>query len=299
MVTEFDHHRMDDDGAPPYDNRHVLRIGIAPSAPPGTEKPRPIVAGSPSGKTVEARSVGNLILPGRPEAPAEKPALILPMSARAEPEPSLTWAEYAAWRKTKCAPHDQPARATLELVGEVGELAELLLTRGPATFYGEDRAKLIDECGDVFFCASWCFDEWGKNPLVESDDLELVRVDEDDPILLFTRALAENPLEAVQHSPNFVGGLARLVYNALASMQTQAALTANACKKRIFQGREQDAEKQVGRIAAVLMTVNQILIVANSNVEEALKANRAKLDARYPDGWHASVGGGIREGAGK
>ena len=53
MIHEHDHHRMDDDGAPPFDNRHVLRIGIAPQAPPETPK---------------------LILPGQEEAPATKPA---------------------------------------------------------------------------------------------------------------------------------------------------------------------------------------------------------------------------------
>ena len=67
----------------------------------------------------------------------------------------------------------------------------------------------------------------------------------------------------------------------------------------VYQKRSQDIDKQVGRIVAALLAVNQILIIANSSVEEALTVNRTKLNARYPDGWHARRGGGIREGAGK
>jgi hypothetical protein len=225
--------------------------------------------------------------------------LILPFAAAPEPEAPLTWAEYTSWRRTKCpSPPEDLARATLELVGEVGELADLILTEGASTFYGEKKAKLIDECGDIFFCACWALDAWGKNPLVDSDDLEIMRVSEDSQLLLFTAALANNKLEDVMASAIFMSSLFSVISEALRGMQTHVGLTANACKKQVYQKRSQDVDKQIGRIGGALLAVNQILIIANSNVEEALVANRTKLNARYPDGWHSNVGGGIREGGG-
>jgi hypothetical protein len=285
MINDHEIHRFEDDGGPPVAPK--IRIGIAPKASAHSNL---------QSQAADYSNAARLILPlsvqdGRPVQ------LILPIIPE---EPTvLTWPEYVAWRKTKCPPVDDLARATLELVGEVAELAELCLQHGPATFYGELRDKLIDECGDIFFCAIWALDSWGKNPFAEADDLEMVRVDEDDPILLLTGVLATNSLEAVQHSPSFVAQLGRMIYSSLASMQMHAGITANATKKHVYQGRPQDIDAQVGRIVSVLLGVNQLLIVANSNVEEALTVNRTKLDARYPDGWHSSVGGGIREGAGK
>jgi hypothetical protein len=265
-----------------------------------------------------------LILPG---GTANPDAQILGADGQpAEAPPALTWDQYLAWRKTKCRPYDYangPAlatstktadldlpfpkreraleeidQATLEFIGEVAELAELFLKHGPAAFYGADRAKLIDECGDVFFCGAWVLDAWGRNPLYGADDLEFVRVTDEDPLSRVAVILGTNPLEALARTP-VVGVLGGMVLNALNVAQAHAGLLANSFKKLKYQRREQDVTRQVERVATVFFQVNQILILANSSVEDALLANKGKLDARYPDGYQPGQGGGHREGAGK
>lgn len=286
MDHEHEHHRMDDDGAPPLDVP-PLRIGIPPASSP---VPKPDVAPEGDGS----------ILPGGDAAtPILRPS--------AEEAPSLTWKSYVAWRTTKCPERDLDVeaerladldQATHEFVGEVAELGELFIDHGPAAFYGDERKRLIDECGDILFCGMWALDAWGLNPLAgTTDEIELLEVAEGDPILAFTEALASRPLEQVLGNQAFVSMLGGVIFQAMLHAQTHAGLTANACKKRVYQGRPQDEEVQVGRIINTLVAVNQILVIANSSIEEALTRNQQKLDARYPTGW--TGGGGCRTGEGK
>ena len=261
----------------------------------------------------------------------------LPLSAAPEPVElvdvagetlsALTWADYIAWRKTKCRPFDyvdgprlalttsearpneltpygnraleEIDQATLEFIGEVAELGEMLIKDGPAIFYGELRDKLIDECGDILFTGTWALDAWGNNPLADADDLELIRVTDEDAVAQFAQVIAGNPAEAVFGDQRFISMLGGMLFNLMLTAQTAAGLTANSFKKLKYQRREQNVDAQVGRIVSVLFSVNQILIVANSSVAEALKVNQRKINARFPDGYKPGQGGGHRVGEGK
>lgn len=294
---------------------------------------RLVLAGSPSGKTFDGPSglagANGKLISATPEVTSDL------IDARGETLNSLTWPTYLAWRKTKTRPFDYlngPAlatvvpeqildpealsaaeavshrarersleeidQATLEFIGEVAELGELFTEHGPTVFWGNLRDKLIDECGDILFCATWAFDAWGANPLAEADDLELMRVTDENELTAFAAAIAGNQMGIVLGNARFVSMLGGMVFNLMLSAQTNAGLTANAFKKLRYQRRAQDVEKQIGRIANVLIVVNQILIVANSSVEEALKVNMRKLDARRPGGYNPAVPGGIRTGEG-
>lgn len=226
----------------------------------------------------------------------------------------LTWDGFLAWRKTKCRPFDRTAfpfpymeqprileeidQATHEFVGEVAELAQLFAENGPSVFFGDLRTKLIDECGDILFCAAWALDSWGLNPLYEATDLEIVRVPSDSDTAFYAHCI-DIEGEKVLNDGKFVCHLGAAVINLLLHAQTNAGLLCNSYKKLRFQRREQSVDVQVGRIATVLISVNHLLLIAGSNVEEALKVNQRKLDARYPQGYQAGQGGGIRTGEGK
>ena len=297
----------------PADNSHLLNIGIAPEtmgavATPQASKPKLIVVG------------------GDGPGPIEVPRLVDVTGGELT---SLTWPKYLEWRKTKCRPYDYevgPVRATTdipagpppsedlsrercleeidqathEFVGEVAELGELFLTHGPSAFFGDARTKLIDECGDILFCGAWCFDAWGHNPLAHSeDDLELMRVTDEHECAQLAGVLANVPAQRVLGNDRFCNALAVLVFRLMLAAQTCAGLLCNSFKKLRYHRRAQDVEVQIGRIAQALFAVNQILILANSSVEEALTVNMRKLDSRYPDGYVPGQGGGIRTGGGK
>lgn len=254
------------------------------------------------------------------------------VNAQGEPVSALTWPKYLAWRKTKCRPYDyekgpklavvttQPEidalgvtdnvfrlraieeidQATLEFLGEVAEFSELFQEHDIGCFFGELRAKLIDEAGDCFFCGAWALDAWGVNPLAAmADDLELIRVDDDNNLAQFGRILATNTLAVVVADARFAGVLKLSVMQLLVGASTSAGLLANAFKKLKFQRREQSVEKQALRVCMALFAVNQLLVIANSSVEEALQSNQRKLDARFPGGYVQGQGGGIRTGEGK
>ena len=239
---------------------------------------------------------------------------------------SLTWPTYLAWRKSKCRPFanegtrfavkpniltgnepDESAKrraleeidqATLEFIGEVAELGELFIDNGPVTFFGNLRDKLIDECGDIFFCGMWALDAWGQNPFYEADDLEMIRVTPESELAMFAEVLASRQPGEVLGNQQFASVLGGMIFNFLMSAQTNAGLLANSFKKLRYQRRAQDVDTQVTRIGTVFLAINQILIIANSSVEEALKSNMRKLDARFPEGYKPGVGGGIRTGEG-
>lgn len=270
--------------------------------------------------TAPAPSV--IILPGDTSGGGSDLALV---GTDGEPLNALTWPKYLAWRKTKTRPYDRDAhfnlkatrdgvelggwknhrvleeidQATAEMIGEVAELGELFMDFGPTAFWGDVRDKLIDECGDVLFCASWALDAWGLNPLAEIDDLEFLRVTPENGLAHFAEAIASHEQAVALSDQRFTSLLGGLIFNLMLSAQTNAGLTANSYKKLKFQGREQDVRVQVSRISTTLLDVNQILIVANSSIEEALKVNMKKLDARRPGGYDPAKPGGIRTGDGK
>jgi hypothetical protein len=295
-----------------------IRVGVAPEAKAEVAKDDPIVLKDqrrekPRHRDRRVGGDGSVNGPSRLILPDGSPVDELRemvgrglVNHRGEAVTSLNWPNYLAWRKTKCRPRDltrylapapdmteairdQYARqgwleeidqATHEFVGAVAVLGEMFIEHGVGVFFGELRDKLIDECGAIFFCGAWALDAWGFNPLTEADDLELVRVTDEDPAAQFAQILANHPPQAVLSNRKFISVLGGLLFNLMLAAQIAAGLTAHSFKKLKFQAREQDVQEQVGRIVSVLLHVNQILIIANSSVEEALRKNQRKLDAR-------------------
>lgn len=254
------------------------------------------------------------------------------LDASGKPVNAPTWDKYIAWRKTKCRPFDyanlaklgtkpigSPAdygpedyfnrtraqeeidQAILELIGETAELAELIYEHGPMVFFGSLRDKLIDECGDILFCANWALDAWGFNPLAGAEELEIIAVSAGGPIDQLSEAIRLTTAHAAAGDAKD-GGLSEIVqyfaFNWLVPIQFEAGLLANSFKKLRYQRREQDVDKQLNRIGTVLLIVNTILYVAGSSIEAAILVNMRKLDARFPDGYKPGVGGGVRTGDG-
>jgi hypothetical protein len=288
-------------------------------------------------------------LPGQmlflPDEPEEKKVVL----HTGEEVSTMTWQKYLALRPTTCKPRltsgkavtdaltdegiegtseieiadmvrsdmlEEINQATLEFVGEAAELAELCYQNGFKTLYGDNRKKLIDECGDILFTASWALDAWCLNPLpgvgldntmladvwemaaqytnpfLEMDDTELVRVTDDDPPAMIAQTILQSGGMALAKNRGFVGTANSMIFHHASSVSMLAGLTANAYKKLRYQRREQSIPTQMERICTALISVNILLIMANSSIEEAMTVNRAKLDKRYPDG--PAEGGGIR-----
>lgn len=294
-----------------------FNIGIAPAVEPfrATEpapaEPVVVQAGCGGGKTFDG------------------PPVIL--GSDGEPADKLTWPKYLAWRKTKCRPYDylegpklartigdalwlskveaklqrdraleEIDQAIHEFVGEVAELGELIIKSGPNIFY-EDRTKLIDEIGDILFCGAWVLDAWGKNPLDEDSPwIELVDIDAMPSIAGPASVIEANTLEQLtRDGGRFLNGLSAMVQGMFVTASTASGLLCNSYKKLRFQRREQNVDTQVERVVTVFITVNQLLGLASATVEDAMRSNMRKLDARFPEGYKPGVGGGIREGAGR
>lgn len=216
-------------------------------------------------------------------------------------------ARYAAWRATKCEPRDYSIpgkqledidQATHELVGEVAETNQLIHESGldvitdPAA-----RRRLIGECGDVFFCASWCMDAWGPNVFRHrtAPNPNAIFHHEDEEVLReAARFLTANlgTMDQDRRDEFFANFQTLGLY-----MSIQAGLLSNAFKKAMWQRRAQDKFEQAQRALATLGFCTRILALADATVEDALEANVTKLDARYPDGYRGP-GGGNRTGKG-
>lgn len=281
--------RLDDDGAPHPKERPAKRIGILNSS-------------------------GNVVAP-TPAPVAEKPA---------EPAKLVPWPIYCDWRQTKCRPYDHASlsklaadptadlpifaskdrerateeidQATHELVGECAELAEQIMENGPLSFVGDVREKLIDECGDILFCGCWALDAWGHNILRDApgDAVELVIPDENNP----GKIIGEGLRAGRQLNPTTGLQFMEFVLKATTIIQLNVGLTANAFKKLRFQRRSQDVNLQCERIMEAFINTNLLLITAGSTIGEAMAYNQKKLNSRYPDGYVAGMGGGIRTGDG-
>jgi hypothetical protein len=294
-------HRFDDDGGPPRPETFAMPTHIGIAMPPPADTEAAVADGDGSAKPIV-------------EAP--------------EAEPALTWQAYCAWRRTKCRPYDHknsPAlvttattaaelmiggpdreraleeidQATHEVVGEAAELAELFFTEKLDAFYGT-RDKLIDECGDILFCACWAMDAWGKNPLDDAEipGLELITVGEDETVHFFRTTLMTTQPDEIENG-SFLEALALIVQTSLSGLMCGLGLTANAFKKLKFQRRPQDVDSQIKRIAGAMCVVNQLLYLVGSDIKAALRSNMKKLDARYPNGYRPGQGGGIGTGDGK
>lgn len=214
------------------------------------------------------------------------------------------------------------AQATLEFVGEVGEMAEMVMCHGVKVFWGERRKKLIDECGDILFTGAWLIEAWCRNPYpiseVEEDpaaiptlkallderpfpnillgatDTELYRFEPEDIHAQIATVIISNGGMALMKNERFVATAASVLLQDASTALTHAAVLSNHAKKLIYQAKERDAKECVERVIAVFQATNFILCMANSSIEEAMIVNRAKIDARYKDGYFPGVNGGIR-----
>jgi NTP pyrophosphatase (non-canonical NTP hydrolase) len=204
----------------------------------------------------------------------------------------MTWREYCAWRRTKTPPRDlegpnsgelvflqreaktgagivkgaaqieEITQASLELIGEVAELFEAIVIRG------RPRAQLLDEVGDVIFCAVWALDAWSRNPLSDREDLK-------------TRERPAPPPDVPRD----------LFWRILPAL-LEAGLLANAVKKLRYQRVLPDVAAQTEHILVTLDAVALLLASSGISLDEAIQHNMDKLNKRYPSGW--VPGGGIR-----
>lgn len=297
-----------------------------------------IVPGQPKAPAEPAK----LIIP---EAPEEKQVV----DKDGEATSSMTWPYYVERRQFSCEPRavdrktveryfgsDWESRlklkevapsvqsfqiedlnqATLEFIGEVGELSELIGAHGVKVLWGDNRLKLIDECGDILFTGTWLIEAWARNPyskdkviysltellderpvpnpLLAATDTELYRFEEGDVHANVALAIMQAGGMALMRNKNFVQVASQLLLTDALQALTFSGLTANAAKKLIYQHREQDAKLQIERVLGTFFAVNFILCMANSSIEEAMIVNRKKIDSRYPNGYQPGVGGGIR-----
>lgn len=198
---------------------------------------------------------------------------------------------FAQWRESKCIPRDMTNQAehrqeliqgTLELTGEVGEVGDLVrqAALGVMSIKSDEfRAKLIDECGDVLFTASWLGDAWGGNPF------------------------RDGRLTTWAHdfgSDNFILGYptGQPFFESVAfDMGVQAGLLANSAKKVVCQMRAQDIGLQQAHIEKIIIAVAVILVGVRATVFDAMARNIEKIDTRWPPG-AALTGGGNRTGKG-
>lgn len=217
----------------------------------------------------------------------------------------LTWAKYMAWRKTKCPPRepdtyrhginrDEVNQATLEMVGELAEAVGIIVREGVGAFYSPNRVKLIDEIGDAIFCTAWAISAWGFEAMLADYDIELDQAfgGHDRDHIVAAQILGNAPLEFIDRQMG-VGMNISLICAASAGVaQSAAGDTANALKKILYQGRQQDHEGQAARCMVVLRELRILLLLADCPIRSALVGNMQKLDKRFPNGW--VPGGGIR-----
>jgi hypothetical protein len=286
--------------------RTVAEASVVPSEPP----PKPdlrIVGGEPPPAILVAEKDRTLLgAGGTPLTPA--------FTHDPDRPTHSNWSRYCDWRVSKCPRRrivsyqdavGEINHATLEFLGELGELACHVGEHGAGVLMYEDlRAEAIDEAGDCFFTGSWALDAWGFNLLRSYAGVNEVGILEVDGLAqereVYSRCRErlrpddapgpdeEPSQEFMEHVKVFehysgIAGLTALAH---------AAQTANALKKIIYQGVGQDPQVQASRIMVALGSVERILAMIGATVEDALKANVAKLDARFPDGW--KPGGGIR-----
>ena len=215
---------------------------------------------------------------------------------------SFTWKEYSEFRRSMCRPFPGPVNfgsdpkpsneemdflneAIHELVGEVSEMSYILDVCGTDAMEDEDRACLIDECGDILFCSDWVlcilFDDWYKDNQ-KSENVEIIDIDTNGPIQKMVDQL---------YSPSSDQSQAWVALNfcyvkaiqASYSMMIEAGLLCNRFKKlRYRKNKKYTVDVNVVSVFRILSLVNMILILVNSSVSEAMEINVAKLMNRYP-----------------
>lgn len=252
---------------------------------------------------------GNPALAGR-ITPRESPGRGTPYAHDPADPTERSFARYCAWRRTKCQPRDrndpdqrfhEVNQSLHEFVGEVAELGELLQGDHIYSFYvGSTCDKLIDEIGDIFFCGCWLLDAFGANPFLDKDAPTPGTLIE--PERMAEAAAVSRRLDEVEVDDRPLGAEEQAEINGLVAglgwqMAIRSGKLSNTFKKAAYQLREQPTWPQVVDVVTVLSIAAYLLIMAGATVEDALRANITKLDARYPLGYQGP-GGGDRTGKG-
>jgi NTP pyrophosphatase (non-canonical NTP hydrolase) len=232
-------------------------------------------------------------------------------------EPGLSWAAYAAWRRTKArkpaAWHegvDPEAQArmllnsALGLCGECGEFAEIWAKEGISSIATpESAAKILNEAGDIIFYCMWAIDAMGSNPVERASEtlpnMELYRdgmIRSERMSATIASSLAFMSAAGIAPPPGVDDAFSGAVTRYILAMASEAGKFADSVKKHIFHERDQDPEAMVDYVLGVLHILNRVLAMCGLFMWEAAEANVAKLNARYPDGY--KHGGGNRTGEG-
>ncbi len=220
-------------------------------------------------------------------------------------ERPITWKKYSEFRKSMCRPfpgpvdfgdHPKPSHEAMdflneaihELVGEVAEMAQIFENHGKESMLNGERDCLIDECGDILFCADWVLGilyPWWCDPNQDGDGVEIIEVDPMSPVPAqvaslysdFSEHLAEvSSREALDFC---FGEAVRVAY----TMMMEAGLLCNQFKKlRYRNNKKYSVANNVAGVFRILSHVNMILVLVGSSVREAMEVNIEKLVGRYP-----------------
>jgi hypothetical protein len=248
---------------------------------------------------------------------------------RAEPDTSdqlqrlnLDWRTYSEWRRTKCPPPecrgaiwmDELDQAIHELIGEIGELATLLMSNGPFTLISDpESAKLRkavkDEIGDVIFTASWVFDcidpsffgtrgriaeaflpAEARQALYQTHQ-DIVGLNLSPGLLNMFHKLNDDAQAVVQFWISQVESTLFTIFN-------NAAPISGRFKKLRWHrmgspGGANPFYEQAQNLFNVMVGADAICTLTGMTMLSCVVANMAKLDQRFPDGWKA--GGGVRK----
>jgi hypothetical protein len=207
---------------------------------------------------------------------------------------------YSKWATAKCPPAacGTPTAAihpTIELFGEIGETVEHFMRGGVRlTLESDHRAKLIDEIGDVVFCAVWVlramgFEEALSRPEFLFDPAETDELWENGLKVVLEAIRAKTPERITVASAKY-----RMTVEPYFSLLTvNGGNAANKIKKIAYQHVDVPKNQIVELLLGVISACNCILALHNVEFFEAIQANVNKLDARFPEGW--KPGGGVRE----
>jgi len=220
-------------------------------------------------------------------------------------ERPITWKEYSAFRKSMCRPfpgpvdfgdHPKPSHEAMdflneaihELVGEVAEMSQIFEKHGKISMLNGERDCLIDECGDILFCADWVlgllYPGWNEGNQ-DSDGVEIIEVDPLSPVpasvaSLYSHISGHLAEARSREALDFCFGEAvRVAY----TMMMEAGLLCNQFKKlRYRNNKKYNVTNNVAGVFRILSHANMILVLVGSSVREAMEVNIEKLVGRYP-----------------
>jgi hypothetical protein len=233
-----------------------------------------------------------------------------------DPEPWTSWSRYCDWRITKSPdrdrrpPTERMDQATHEVVGAYAELMHQVGQAGSLLFR-DDRARqaLLSEAGDVFFGAAWLMDAWGYSvlrALSTAPTVELISAAEkaelDRHFGHFRDTLAGGPPDAPDDERRLAWRAASNQFEWLAITHLYRGMmllgqTCHLFTTHVYRRQPQLPDQVADWTIAALCSVASVLHLVGLSVEDALRANVAKLDARFPNG--RVPGGGHREGDGQ